>query len=292
MRIAFLMTCHNRAEDTLACLQSIHEQDARATHEIEIVLVDDGSTDGTAEKVRGRFPTVHVLHGGGDLFWAGGMRKAFAYALERGFDHYVWINDDTRLYRTALSSLLNTVEQVHDAGRRAAIVVGATEDPESGTTSYTGWRRTKRWAPGVLEKVEPASTPVQCDTFNGNCVLIPAAVAHNVGNLDPAFTHSMGDLDYGLRARAAHFFVWLAPRHVGACRANPGRGLWTDQALSLRQRWSRMLGPKGLPPREWRAFTHRHHGLMWWVYWLNPYVKFWARGLMQALRRGGGRPAW
>jgi GT2 family glycosyltransferase len=99
MKIAILMTCFNRRDVTLLCLQKLFEQ--IDIEKVEIYLVDDASSDGTQKAVRQNFPTVHLLGGNGRLFWNGGMRIAFAAAMERGFDAYLWLNDDSLLYPDA-----------------------------------------------------------------------------------------------------------------------------------------------------------------------------------------------
>jgi GT2 family glycosyltransferase len=72
--------------------------------------VDDGSTDDTATAVSQRFPQVKILQGTGSLFWNGGMRIAFAQALQHDYDYYLWLNDDTVLYPNALETLLTTAQ--------------------------------------------------------------------------------------------------------------------------------------------------------------------------------------
>lgn len=269
-----MMTCHNRAACTVACLESIHAQIGLSDHDVSVVVVDDGSSDGTSHLVARRFPDVKLHHGDGNLFWAGGMRRAFEIARAMNPDVYVWVNDDTVLAADALVMLLDNSRGVDTALDAATIVVGATRDPITGDTSYSGWRRRGACAPGHFDKVPPNGEPVLCDTFNGNCVLISSEVVRRIGILDPAFTHSMGDFDYGLRATDAGCKIVLAPRHVGVCQSNLGSGSWVDETLGVRDRWRRLCGPKGLPPKEWLVFTRRHHGVLWPLYWLNPYAKF------------------
>jgi GT2 family glycosyltransferase len=286
MRVSFVTTCHNRVEHTVACLESIYRQTAWDKHEFDITLMDDGSTDGTSLVVRQRFPKVNVLSGSGSLFWAGGMRQAFTRALEAHADFYVWINDDTVLMIDAIEKMLDVAMRSRTGVGDAIVVVGPTLDPATGSTSYSGWRRSGRFFPGILKKVIPSgSHAVRCDTFNANCVLISSAVAQAVGNLDEAFTHSMADFDYGLRAIRKGCAIVVAPTHVATCSANLGKDLWVDRSLTLLARWKKLLGPKGLPPREWLVFTRRHHGPFWCVFWLNPYVKFWLRALWSLARR-------
>jgi hypothetical protein len=65
----------------------------------------------------------------------------------------------------------------------------------------------------------------------------------------------------------------VAPGFVGTCGKNSIRGTYLDQALSLSERWRRMLQPKGLPPRGWWVLTRRHGGPLWPVYFAWPYLR-------------------
>jgi len=47
-----------------------------------------------------------------------------------------------------------------------------------------------------------------CDTINGNCVLVPAQIANELGALESAYAHGMGDIDYGLRAKQRNYDSW------------------------------------------------------------------------------------
>ena len=96
MRIAVVMTVFNRRAMTLACLEALRTQQV-PDGTVDVFVVDDGSTDGTAQAVVQHHPDVRLLHGDGQLYWNGGMRLALAEAMEGDYDYYLWINDDTRL---------------------------------------------------------------------------------------------------------------------------------------------------------------------------------------------------
>ena len=279
VNLAVLLTCHNRLHSTLRSLEALQSQQFRQGIAVRVILVDDGSADGTSAAVRSRWPSIKVLEGPGNLYWNRGMALAFSEALKEDFDFLVLLNDDTELRPDALQHLLDTSSQLgRDAGD-SNIIVGAVLEPGTERVSYGGWVKTSRWNPLKLAKLGYSDQPQRCVTFNANCVLIPVQVARSVGNLDRTFTHSMGDLDYGLRARRLGFGTWVASGSVGFCKSNTGKGLWVDSSLALGERWRRLLGPKGLPVREWLTFTRRHAGLLWPLLWLNPYVKFWVKAL-------------
>jgi len=283
-RLAVLMTCHNRRARTLACIRSVYKQSRTIEPEVSLFLVDDGSTDGTAEAVRREQCGVHIIESDGRRFWNGGMRLAFAAACQQPFEYFLWLNDDVELGDGALAGLLQTYAWCASIGEPDSIVVGVTRDPADGLMSYGGWRRLDARNGLRLEQIPVQTSPARCDTMNGNCVLVPQRVVTRVGELDPAFTHGMADMDYGFRARKAGCAIWVAPGYVGDCVRNSGAGLWVDHSLGVLDKWRRLLGPKGLPPREWFIYTRRHSGRWWPLYWLNPYAKFWFRALKSPRR--------
>lgn len=270
-RIAVLLTCFNRKLKTLECLARL-EGAKRASREYGIYLVDDASTDGTKAAVSERYPDVKIIDGDGSLFWNGGMRVAFEAAMKGNYDFLLWLNDDTLLYSEAIESLIKIHDQVCHLGK-GAIIVGSTQDETSGMLTYGGVIRRRKWMATSFTLVLPSSKPVECETMNGNCVLIPSGIARDIGSLDPAFIHAMGDQDYGLRARAAGYQIWVMPGFAGTCSRNPVEGSFSNTRLPLRVRWEKMLSPKGLPITPWRIFTQRHAGPAWPVFWLWPYIR-------------------
>lgn len=282
-RLATLVTCYNRKQKTLDGLKALFSQSALSELSLSVYLVDDGSTDGTADAVQAAYPQVILIKGNGNLFWNGGMRTAFAAALEQDYDYYLLLNDDMLLYPEALEVLLKASDEAVAQGYPRPIIVGSTCDPETGSLTYGGFVRESWWRPLRFLLVEPGDQIKRCDTVNGNCVLVPRSVAQVVGNLDPAFTHYIGDLDYGLRAQQRGCTVWIAPGYVGMCSQNlrPRSLTETVSDSPWYQQWKQIGQPKGLnfseatltPLNEWRVFAQRHAGLFWPVYWLFPYIR-------------------
>ncbi len=277
--IAVLITCHNRREKTLACLDALFGSDPLFDARLEVFLVDDGSKDGTSDAIKARYPSVHIIAGDGNLFWCGGMRVAFTVAMELGFDYYLWLNDDTILYPTAIKKLLITSRDLQARLGKGCIVVGSTQDVQDGRHTYGGEIRQLKWKPLSFKLVTPRDVPVECETMDGNCVLIPCAIPQVLGNLGEEFIHAMGDFDYGLRARKSGFSIWVMPGFAGTCSTNTVNGSLHDPRLSFTQRLRKMLQPKGLPTSSWRVFAQRHAGFFWPIFWLWPYAKVMLKGL-------------
>jgi GT2 family glycosyltransferase len=268
-----LIACHNRREKTLACLKSLFDCTLPVNISLDIFLVDDGSQDGTGESVHRLFPSVHVIDGDGNLYWNGGMRVAFAAALKQNFDYYLWLNDDTLLYQETISGLLNSAKVNESSAGRAVAVVGTTQLSHGCPPTYGGLVSKNRWKKLSFSIVDPLSNPLSCDTVNGNCLLIPKAIARAVGNLDSAFAHSMGDIDYGFRIRKEGFPIVVMAGYAGSCAHNSIDNTFLDSRLDRRERWKKIVGPKGLPPKQWFILTRRHAGVLWPIFWIWPYLR-------------------
>lgn len=273
--IAVVLTCFNRREKTAACLHALVHQASHLADrcQLRLVVTDDGSTDGTPEMLAADFPQVTVLHGDGNLFWAGGMRAAFGHALAEGHHFYLWINDDVELYPDCLQVLLDTHDRQLAVTGQSGLVVGSMRNP-LGQFTYGGMvRKARLWGP-QYPKVQPEDQPRVCDTMNGNCVLISRAAASLLGNMDAAYRHGIGDMDYGLRATQAGLPVWVMPGYAGVCTHDHRiEGSYLDRSLPLAVRWNKITGPKGLAPHAWWTYCRRHTGWLWPLHWAWPYAK-------------------
>jgi GT2 family glycosyltransferase len=240
---------------------------------LNVYLVDDGSSDGTAQAIHKRYPSVNIIRGDGNLYWNGGMWLAFNTAIEKGYDFYLWLNDDTLLYPTAIKSLIKNNHELSQQEGKAVVVIGSTQDEASGRLNYGGLVRSVKWKPINFKLVSTRTVPVKCQTMNGNCVLIPNEIVQKVGNLEPNFVHTMGDLDYGLRVGYAGFSVWVMPGFAGTCPNNQLNRTFSDRNNTKIERLKAILHPKILPPKAWWIFTLRHCGIFGPLYWVYPYLK-------------------
>ena len=248
-QIAVLLTCHNRKDKTIRCLKHLYACSVPAGFRFDVFLVDDNSTDNTASEVKKRFPDVNLIPGNGQLYWNGGMRLAWSVAAKKGYDYYLWLNDDTNLFENAILELVD-VFKIKGA---QSIVCGITKSEFSDKITYSGLVNGKLLIPN--------GTIQECDSFNGNVVLISDQVYKEVGNLDNAFSHSIGDIDYGLRAKKRGIKSYATSASVGFCENNPQLPLWCRPENPLSVRIKHLYSPLGYcTPNEYFVFENRHYG--------------------------------
>jgi GT2 family glycosyltransferase len=250
-RIATLLTCHNRKSKTLACLAALYKNSIPSGYSLDVFLVDDGSTDGTGSAVFEKYPDVNIIHGDGNLYWAGGMRLAWATAAAQKFDYYLWLNDDTNVYSSALESLISSAQQTQNN----SIICATVCSKVSGEITYGGKLRQQK-------NLHIPNTKLQeCELINGNCVLIPENVFHRVGNIDEKFTHAIGDWDYGLRAIKSGYRCYVAPSILGTCESNTSLPKWCLPEIPFRQRIKALYSPlASAQPVPYFIYVSRHFG--------------------------------
>ena len=156
IKIAVLIACHNRKEKTIKCLYALFNQHDIEGVNLKVFLVDDGSTDGTRQAIEELFPKVIVKEGTGNLYWARGMSLAWQEALKskEKFDYYLWLNDDTCLFNTAIKELLKTQRN------GAEIIVGSVCDPVTKHRTYGGLKFTNKFLTPFI-KFDKSSTCAQ-----------------------------------------------------------------------------------------------------------------------------------
>lgn len=260
--IAVCIASYNRRSCTLACLERLYKLALPHGTELVVHLLDDASSDGTASCVGELFPQVRLHSGDGRHYWAGGMRVAYGAALAERHNYYLWLNDDVQLFPDALSRALDAIDELRNTHGGEHLVVGATCDGTGKQTTYSGYAQSSRLFPWKLRSVPPLPDhPRECFTLNGNFVLIPSAVAHKVGNIDPSYIQMHADLALGLLARQHGARNWILSGFVGICEANlSGRKDWTAPGLSLRERMRMIEHPLGFPLRPNLAYSRHFKG--------------------------------
>lgn len=209
--VAVVVLSWNGREDTLTCLRSFERVDYRP---LTLIVVDNGSDDGTSEAVCAAFPEVEILRTETNLGFAEGNNVGLRRALELGADFAFVLNNDTELERQTIPALVEEAARRPDAGALCSKVLyadppdliwfaGASFDPARGYSGrLTGYRErdSERWS-------QVAETTRAC----GAAMLVPRRVLEEVGLFDAELFFYQEDTDWSLRARAAGFRHYVVP---------------------------------------------------------------------------------
>ena len=103
----------NRRDDTLDCLASLEGLDYPSRWTL---VVDNGSTDGSAEAIERAYPAVDVIRAGENLGYAEGNNLGLREALKRGADYVLVLNNDTLVARQMLTHLVAAAEVDQQVG--------------------------------------------------------------------------------------------------------------------------------------------------------------------------------
>ncbi len=103
----------NGAEDTLACLESLA---GVMSPSCRVLVVDNGSTDGSPEKIRAAFPDIELLLLPVNIGYAGGNNAGFRRVLELQAEYVIFLNNDTIVDAGFCAPLLDTLQRNPSAG--------------------------------------------------------------------------------------------------------------------------------------------------------------------------------
>lgn len=217
-KIAFVIPVHNRKPYTQECLTILRNAENTlffTKNKISIIVVDDGSTDGTAEMIQQNYANVVVLQGDGNLWYSGSLNLGIRHALSTLSCDFIniWENDviPANEYFNNLQYVLEkwdglsliSSKLVYKIKPDIVFSMGGVFNPKTGYKKLIG--RNKPDGPEFQK-------PVEADWFSGQQLLIHKSILDKVGLFDEKnFPQYHADIDYSLRAKKAGFKNMVYP---------------------------------------------------------------------------------
>jgi GT2 family glycosyltransferase len=194
----------NGLQDTMRCVASLEQQ---VYVNYRILIIDNGSTDGSAEALKGLGERVSLIENPNNLGYTGGNNRAMREAFDRGAD-YVWLfNNDAVAEPDTLSRLIAVCEADPRIGL-ASPLVREEEDHNAiqfacglfdlGTPAYTpcyAIEQAREWQKNFPNRI----------ALVGTAMLVRRAVFEKIGVLDDRIFAYWEDIDYSIRSALAGF---------------------------------------------------------------------------------------
>ena len=205
-----LIPCHNNKGDVLSLLGYLERQ---TYPHGRVVLVDDGSTDGTEDAVRGEFPQVTILKGSGALWWTGANALGVDYIVPRAqtSDFILLLNNDLVVESDYIQRL---VEASATFGR--AIVGSTLYDFHSRRFVEAGIILDRRLNASINRDYDVVARKDGDDDVSvlpGRGTLIPMEVFSRIGNFNSRrLPHYGADYEFTVRAKRAGFRLIVSHR--------------------------------------------------------------------------------
>ena len=234
--VYIIIPVHNRKTVTLKCLETLKNNgDLDQYH---VIVVDDGSTDGTSEALVEQHPDVIILYGDGNLWWTGSTKLGMEYAYSFGASYFIWLNDDTLPEAGAISKLISL------CSKSPKQIIGGQcySSLDSKIPTYGGFRRECLRYIKIL--AIPGSVEV-CDSINGNLACLPRSIVEDLGypNADKA-PHYHGETTYSWQAKRKGYRLLLTGDAIAYCCNNFGDPSWLISSESVENLWTKLMTPK------------------------------------------------
>jgi GT2 family glycosyltransferase len=246
MDLAIIIVSHDTKADLENCLRSLHQHPPRLSH--EIVVVDNASTDGSADAVRSQFPGVRVVALDTNM----GFAAANNIGIRRSTSDFVLLlNSDTIVRASAIDRLVAAIRELPRAavvGPRMVDAAGRTELSFGRMMSPLAEARQKmlvRYASAA--RIDAMTSQMrEVDWVSGACLLVRRSDAEAAGLLDERYFMYCEDVDFCAAIRAKGGTVYFTP---------------TAEIVHLRGRsWrSNPVGTAERYRQSHLAFYRKHH---------------------------------
>ena len=193
----------NQAEETLQCLSSAT---LLQYPNYRVLVVDNGSSDGSDRRIQKECPWVTLIRNDKNLGFAEGCNVGIRKALEAQTPYLLFLNNDAKMDSHCLTYLVEGIEKDSKRG-----IVGAINYlPEMPDVPWTCGHRFIWWR-GALKRILPpqglSSSVFEIQSVSGSCFLVRRELFEAIGLFDPRFFIYYEETDFCLRAAKAGFKV-------------------------------------------------------------------------------------
>lgn len=203
-KLFVIIVSWNSKKDLSRCLDAL----LGASGAFEVVVVDNASTDNSVEMVRQKYPQVNLLVNEQNLGYTGGNNVGLRYALDRGADYILLLNDDAIVEQSSIAQLLEATIHYPEAGFLGPAVYSWEEKD---TLLSAGGFFNERWQVTHRNTNARAAGAMEVDFLSGCALLLKREVISDIGLLDERFFAYHEDVDWCYQAKQAGFKLLVVP---------------------------------------------------------------------------------
>ncbi len=221
-KIAVIILNWNGKEDTLECLDSVYKM---GYPHLEVIVVDNGSSDNSVLAVRERFKDVALIENKANLGFCGGNNIGIRYALSQKPDYLLILNNDAVVEPSLIKELKDVVDSDPAIGAVSPIITFYdNQDLIYFSGTKIDWGNGDFYGLYPRRHIETAQGLLDID-FTGWCAtFMKREVMEKVGLLDERFFAYYDDADWGVRAKACGLRTVLYPRKLAAHKVSSSTG--------------------------------------------------------------------
>jgi GT2 family glycosyltransferase len=253
-KVFFVIVNYNEYPLTQACLESLQ---TLSYPNYEIIVVDNGSSDGSAEAFRQAFPEVIVLETGENLGYTGGNNAGVRYALEHEANYINVMNPDTIVVNPDyITQLVDYMESRHEVGIVGPKVYWHEKGVIQNTVLFIPdiWKRAEAKFKARLNvhNISSGDEELEAEAINGVCLFVRAAFFADIGYFDEKLFIYVDEADIGYRARQRGWkLMYLPVESIIHLQKPTGYGM-TGNASFLQKRNSvYLLKKRGKGVQAW-----------------------------------------
>lgn len=214
-KITFIFPIFNSGVLALKCLTSIRRL-RYPQKRLETIVVDNGSTDAMAKRIRKDFPRVKII----PLSRNSGFAKAVNIAAKRAHGKYLFItNDDVLFEKNSLTRLVNYMERHRKVGAISGTIVATSKRPFRFSTGH----KIHHWI-GSLTPIYAPRKISSPEWIQGCALMTSTQLFQSLTGFDESFEYFFEDFDYCVRIRKMGLQVVSVPqamfRHGESVTAN------------------------------------------------------------------------
>ncbi|MBU0491484.1 MAG: glycosyltransferase [Chloroflexi bacterium] len=199
----------NSAADVPACLASLVEQDYDAN--LHVLVVDNGSHDGTPQAVAAGFPQVELLQLDRNHGYAGGNNLGIRQALAAGASYVLLLNPDTIVERAAVAVMAAAAEADPALGMVGPALVSCHDPDRVYVGGWIDWR-SGDGRETLATATDLLAPRLEVEYVPGCALLVKTEVVGQIGLLDERYFAYYEDVDWCLRAKQAGYSCAVTPQ--------------------------------------------------------------------------------